>query len=141
VLGITSFRPFPVQALCEALGGDHPLGRLVVLERSLAPGSDGIVTADLRTALAAMDCRPHRAEDTIISTVIAGVGGRPVTRKSLRAMILAAERGELPPFSFLDLRAELAEAELARMRATRRSGPSAENVLRDLSVTAPGAQG
>jgi pyruvate ferredoxin oxidoreductase alpha subunit len=141
VLGITSFRPFPVQAVCEALGGDHPLRRLIVLERALAPGSGGIVTMDLRAALAVTDGRPHRASDTAISTVIAGLGGRPVTTKSLRAMLLAAERGELPPFSFLDLRTELAEAELARMRATRRSGPSAENVLRDLSVTAPGARG
>ncbi len=56
-------------------------------------------------------------------------------------MLIAAERGELPPFSFLDLRTELAEAELARMRATRKSGPSAENVLRHLSATAPGARG
>jgi pyruvate ferredoxin oxidoreductase alpha subunit len=133
-LGITSFRPFPAQAVCAELGGDHRLRHLIVLERALAPGSGGIVTADLRTALAVTDGRPHRAHDTIISTVIAGLGGRPVTTKSLRAMLTAAERGELPPFSFLDLRAELAEAELARMRATRRSGPSAENVLRDLSV-------
>jgi pyruvate ferredoxin oxidoreductase alpha subunit len=144
-LGITSFRPFPVQAVSEALGGDH-LRRLVVLERALAPGSGGIVTSDLRTALATAGDRSHRAEDPVISTVVAGLGGRAVTRNSLRAMLIAAERGELLPFSFLDLRTELAEAELARMRAPRRSGPSAENVLRDLSVTArrpqePSAQG
>jgi pyruvate ferredoxin oxidoreductase alpha subunit len=138
VLGITTFRPFPAQAVREALEDDHRLRRLIVLERALAPGSGGIVTADLRTALATADGRAPRAEDTIISTVIAGLGGRPVTRKSLRAMLIAAERGELPPFSFLDLRTGLAEAELARMRVTRRSGPSAENMLRDLGVTAAG---
>jgi pyruvate ferredoxin oxidoreductase alpha subunit len=137
-LGITTFRPFPAQAVREALGGDRRRRRLVVLERALAPGSGGIVTADLRMALAAADSGP-RDKDTIISTVIAGLGGRPVTRKSLRAMLLDAEHGELPPFSFLDLQPGLVQAELARMRATRRSGPTAENMLRDLGVTAPGA--
>jgi pyruvate ferredoxin oxidoreductase alpha subunit len=138
VLGITTFRPFPAQAVRDALAGDRHPRRLVVLERALAPGSGGIVTADLRMALAAADGGPN-SEHTIISTVIAGLGGRPVTRKSLRATLLHAERGELPPFSFLDLRVGLAKAELARMRATRRSGPTAENILRDLGVTAPGA--
>jgi pyruvate ferredoxin oxidoreductase alpha subunit len=56
-------------------------------------------------------------------------------------MLTSAEFGTLPPFSFFDLDTGLVKAELARMRATRRSGPTAENMLRDLSVTAPGAQG
>ncbi|HVT68686.1 MAG TPA: pyruvate ferredoxin oxidoreductase [Trebonia sp.] len=133
-LGITTYRPFPVEALRQALGGDR-LRRLVVLERALAPGSGGIVTADVRMALAAADGQPPRAEDTVLSTVVAGLGGRPVTARSLRDMLSSAARGELPPFSFLDLRPGLVEAELRRMRAVRRSGPSAENMLRDLGVT------
>ena len=135
VLGITTFRPFPVQAVRDALGFDDRLRRLVVIERALAPGSGGIVTADLRTALAAADGRPPRAEDTIISTVIAGLGGRAVTRSSLRHMITTAACGALPSLSFLDLDTGLVERELARMRATRRSGPMAENMLRDLGAT------
>ena len=54
-------------------------------------------------------------------------------------MLLDAKRGELPPFSFLDLQSGLVETELARMHATRRSGPTAENMLRALGVTASGA--
>jgi len=135
-LGITSFRPFPAQAVCAALGVDRRPRRLIVIERALAPGSGGIVTADVRAALAAADVSLPRAGDAIISTVVAGLGGRPVTRTSLRAMLLDAKRGELPPFSFLDLQPGLVQAELARMRATRRSGPTAENMLRDLGVTA-----
>jgi pyruvate ferredoxin oxidoreductase alpha subunit len=137
-LGITSFRPFPVQSVRAVLAGGCRPRRVIVLERALAPGSGGIVTADVRAALAA-DGRPARAGDAIISTVIAGLGGRPVTRKSLRAMLLDAKRGELPPFSFLDLQSGLVETELARMHATRRSGPTAENMLRALGVTASGA--
>jgi pyruvate ferredoxin oxidoreductase alpha subunit len=121
VLGITSFRPFPAAAVREALAGAR---RVVVLERALAPGSGGIVTADVRAAV---------DTDTDIRTVIAGLGGRAVTRKSLRGLLQA---GDLPPLSFLDLNTGLVEAEVARMSAARRSGPSAENILRDLGITA-----
>jgi pyruvate ferredoxin oxidoreductase alpha subunit len=127
VLGITSFRPFPDQAIREALnpGQQH----LVVLERALSPGTGGIVTADLRTALAGWSA-------PAISTVVAGLGGRAITKKSLRALLATAAAGDLEPFSFLDLDTSLVERELARMREMRRSGPSAENILRDLGVTA-----
>ncbi|HEY7262083.1 MAG TPA: hypothetical protein VH589_11425, partial [Trebonia sp.] len=77
-----------------------------------------------------------RSPETIISTVIAGLGGRAVTRKSLRRTLTSAAQGTLPAFSFLDLDRGLVAGELARMRATRRSGPSAENMLRDLGATA-----
>jgi len=123
VLGITTFRPFPAEAVREALRTVRQ--RIVVIERALAPGSGGIVTADIRTALAGR-LTPH------ISTVIAGLGGRAVTRKSLCALLQA----ELEPLTFLDLDTGLVDRELARMRAARRSGPSPENILRDLGITA-----
>jgi pyruvate ferredoxin oxidoreductase alpha subunit len=123
VLGITSFRPFPADAVRLALG-THTR-HVVVIERALAPGSGGIVTGDIQAALAAWDLR--------ISTVIAGLGGRAVTRRSLLSLL---KTSELPPLTFLDLNTGLVEAEVARMSATRRSGPSAENILRDLGITA-----
>jgi pyruvate ferredoxin oxidoreductase alpha subunit len=127
VLGITTYRPFPAQAVAQALSTTSR--HLVVLERALAPGTGGIVTADLRTALAG---RP----DLEISTVVAGLGGRAITSKSLRALLTEAAAGQLEPFTFLDLDTGLVDRELARMRATRRSGPSPENILRDLGITA-----
>ncbi len=126
-LGINTFRPFPADALRRAL---TPANRhLVVIERALAMGTGGIVTGDVQTALAGR----HEAR---ISTVVAGLGGRAVTRKSLRGMLTRAAAGELEPFSLLDLNTSLVERELARMSATRRSGPSPENILRDLGITA-----
>jgi pyruvate ferredoxin oxidoreductase alpha subunit len=127
VLGITAYRPFPAQAIAEALGPGNR--HLVVLERALAPGTGGMVTADLRLALAGR-------RDPQISTVVAGLGGRAITKKSLRALLTAAAAAELQPFSFLDLDTGIVDRELVRMRETRRSGPSAENILRDLGVTA-----
>jgi pyruvate ferredoxin oxidoreductase alpha subunit len=123
VLGITSFRPFPADAVRLALG--TRTRHVVVIERALAPGSGGIVTGDIRAALAAWDLR--------ISTVIAGLGGRAVTRKSLLSLL---QTSELPSLTFLDLNTTLVEAEVDRMSAARRSGPSAENILRDLGITA-----
>lgn len=121
VLGITTFRPFPADAVRAAL---TPARRIVVLERALAPGSSGIVTADIRAAV-------DQSRD--VATVIVGLGGRAVTRKSLRGLLT---RDELEPLTFLDLDTGLVERELARMSATRRSGPSPENMLRDLGITA-----
>jgi pyruvate ferredoxin oxidoreductase alpha subunit len=126
-LGVGTYRPFPADAINEALG---PRNRhLVVLERALAPGTGGIVTADLRTALAGR-------HSPGICTVVAGLGGRAVTTKSLRGMLTEAAAGRLEPLTFLDLDTGLVNRELARMRTTRRSGPSAENMLRDLGITA-----
>jgi pyruvate ferredoxin oxidoreductase alpha subunit len=126
VLGITTYRPFPAEAIRDAFGVMPR--HIVVLERALAPGTGGIVTADIRMALAGR-MAPH------LSTVIAGLGGRAVTKKSLRGLLTAAAAGELAPFSFLDLDTDLVDRELTRMRATRRSGPSPENMLRDLGST------
>jgi pyruvate ferredoxin oxidoreductase alpha subunit len=116
VVGITTFRPFPYDALRAAVGG---AARVVVLERAFSVGTGGIVTADVRTAI----------PDRPLHTVVAGLGGRPVTEASLRALLL---RDDLEPLTFLDLNTDLVERELRRRRESPRSGPTAENLLRDL---------
>jgi pyruvate ferredoxin oxidoreductase alpha subunit len=129
VLALKSFRPFPLDEIRDALGHAE---RVVVLEKALAPGIGGIVSANIRMALSGIQLHGY--------TVIAGLGGRSITRESLRALFEAAERDELEPLSFLDLDKELVERELERMRKKdgRPSGPHAENMLRDLGVV--GAQ-
>lgn len=92
VLGLTAFRPFPAAAIVAALG---PAKRIVVLERAFTAGVGGIVSADLAAALAAGGRELH--------TVVAGLGGRPVTRDSLREVVSAAFAGRLAPLTFLDL--------------------------------------
>lgn len=95
-VGVTSFRPFPFAAIRDALQGAK---RIVVLERALAVGNGGIVDAEIRTALKGLDIKDY--------TVIAGLGGRPITRKSLKAMLLQAFADELEPLTFLDLKKEM----------------------------------
>lgn len=123
VVGLTSFRPFPMAAVREAVGGAE---RLIVLERAFSVGVGGIVSADVHMAVAGLGQLHH--------TVIAGLGGRPVTRASLRRMLLEAVEGRLEPLTFLDLDRDLIDRELARVRARPRSGPAAENILRDVGV-------
>jgi pyruvate ferredoxin oxidoreductase alpha subunit len=73
--------------------------------------------------------------------VVAGLGGRPVTKRSLRTLLadVLAERLEPDRLTFLDLDRELVQRELERMSERRRSGPHAENILRDVGVVAAGS--
>lgn len=123
VLGITSFRPFPLHEVRAAL---QHARRVVVLERALAVGIGGIVSANVRMALSGISLHGY--------TVVAGLGGRPITKASLHRLFDDAIADRLEPLTFLDLNTELVERELRRVRERRRSGPSAENMLRDLGV-------
>ena len=125
VLGITSFRPFPLAAVAHAL---RRCKRFVVLEKSLAVGIGGIVATDVRMAVTGMGLKGY--------TVIAGLGGRSITKKSLHALFAKAGRGELEPVTFLDLDWQVVNKQLERERQRRRSGPVAENILRDIGVVA-----
>lgn len=124
-LAIKTFRPFPMDEVRAALEGAK---RVVVLEKALAAGRGGIVSADVRMALSGLRLDGH--------TVIAGLGGRPITGASLRRLFDDAVAGRLGPLSFLDLNWERIEAELERMEQGRRSGPHAENILREVGVVA-----
>jgi pyruvate ferredoxin oxidoreductase alpha subunit len=126
-LAIKSFRPFPLQRVRDALANAE---RVVVLEKALAVGVGGIVSANVRMALAGIHLRSY--------TVIAGLGGRPITKASLLGLFADAVADRLKPLSFLDMNWELVERELARMRASAASGPHAENILRDVGAVAAG---
>ncbi|WP_284740568.1 transketolase C-terminal domain-containing protein [Amycolatopsis sp. RTGN1] len=120
VLGLTCFRPFPADAVRAAIGHAR---RVVVLERAFEPGVGGIVTQNVVSAAPAAE----------IHTVVAGLGGRAITQDSLTRML---RTDRLPPLTFLDLDHSLIDRELGRFAAARRSGPTAENLLRDLGAVA-----
>jgi pyruvate ferredoxin oxidoreductase alpha subunit len=127
VVGITSFRPFPLDAVRAALAGAQ---RVLVLEKALAVGIGGIVSANVRMALTGLRLHGY--------TVIAGLGGRPITKASLHALFTDAAADRLQPLTFLDLDWELVNREVERMAGSRSSGPHAENMLRDLGAVAAG---
>ncbi len=125
VLGITSFRPFPLAAVRDAL---QHAQRVVVLEKSFSVGLGGIVANDVRSALSGIRLHGY--------TVIAGLGGRSITQTSLERVFLQAMRDELEPLTFLDMDWGLVERQLERERRGERSGPAAEAMLRDVGTVA-----
>jgi len=72
----------------------------------------------------------------LVHTVIAGLGGRAITKQSLHRVFAESVAGNLASVTFLDLDVEVVERVLAREREQRRSGPIAEGILRDLGVAA-----
>ncbi|CAD5370197.1 Pyruvate synthase subunit PorA [Rubrivivax sp. A210] len=125
VLGIHSFRPFPLAAVRAALQGAK---RVVVLEKSFSVGLGGVVSTDVRLALSGLDMQGY--------TVVAGLGGRAITKASLARTFAEAVADKLPPLSFMDLDWGIVNRQLQREASMRRSGPIAENLLRDVGTIA-----
>ena len=94
LVGLTSFRPFPFHALAEALKGAK---RVVILEKAFS--TEGMGIKDF--------------------TVIAGLGGRPITIASLREYLTNAMQENVERITFLDLETETIEKELSKERALR----------------------
>ena len=124
-VSICSFRPFPLDAAREALGRAK---RVVVIEKSLAVGLGGHLSDGVRKSLSGIVLNGY--------TVIAGLGGRPITRNSLHQLFRDAEQDELEQVTFLDLNADLVAYELAREAQARTSGPTAEAILRRVGTVA-----
>ncbi len=130
VLGIGCFRPWPKDEVREALGDAQ---RVVVLEKAFAVGAGGIVGQNTRDATRGL---PIEVYD-----VVAGLGGRPITRESLRGLFDDVLKGRIDPkhLHFLDLDFALVQRELERSRHGKRPGPHAEHMLRDIGTVASGA--
>ena len=125
VLGIQSFRPFPLAAVRAAL---QRARRVVVLEKSFCVGLGGVVSTDVRLALSGLQLHGY--------TVVAGLGGRAITKASLDRMLRDAAADLLQPLTFLDLDWRIVQRQLEREAQTRKSGPIAENLLRDVGTMA-----
>lgn len=100
---IRSYRPFPAEALRQAVGG---AGAVVVLDRAMSMGFQGILAADVKAALYDSPRRP------LVLGMLAGYGGREVTLNTVRTMVDRARKaldagqtGAEP--AFVGLKAEL----------------------------------
>ena len=131
-LGVTCFRPYPLEEIRAAL---QSAKRVIVLEKAFAVGLGGIVGQNVRLALSGLPVQVYDA--------VAGLGGRPITRRTLHTLVADVLEGRLEPdrLAFVDLDWKLVERELGRIATDRRSGPHAENVLRDVGVVAARAGG
>ena len=121
-VNITSFRPFPLEELRHELSEAK---RIVCLEKSLSPGLGGILASNVRMS--------RRGTGLPVYTVIAGLGGRPITRASLTDIFTRVISDDMDDLTFLDLNWTAVNEQLSRARGARHSGPIAENILRTLN--------
>lgn len=103
-LAVTCFRPWPLDEVRHALSR---ASTVIVLERAFAVGSGAILGTDVRLSVAGMAGR--------VIEVVAGLGGRPVSRASVRGLLddVLADRVKAHALHFLDLDQALVEHELA----------------------------
>ena len=127
---IRSSRPFPKDALREALKNAK---RVLVFDKSLAVGFGSMLASNVRWTMTGLE--------TPINAIIGGLGGRPITRKSLRRVFEQGIRSELEETHFLDLQHDIIARELDRERKQRRSGPMAENIVRSLGAARAASTG
>lgn len=123
VLSLVAFRPFPTAAVREALKNCK---RFIVLEKAFSVGIGGIVSSHIRAAM--------RGRKFICHELIAGLGGRDITKASLHDYLDKAIQDQVADTTFLDLDEDLVNAELSREEQNRNSGAVPENLLRDIQA-------
>lgn len=125
VVTLVSYRPFPVEALRDIL---KTAKHVVVIEKSVSVGLGGPLADNTDGALRNLDNRP------LLHSAIAGLGGRPITRASLKRLFHDAVHAPWEGPFFLDLNERVVGREIHRVRKVRRSGATAENILRQLAL-------
>jgi len=98
MLKITSYRPFPIAAIYDALKN---VGKIAVLDRALSLGS----YAPLASEIKAVFCGKKKAPK-VISSFVAGLGGRDITKHSVKEIFSLLTAKELHG-EFIDLKPEL----------------------------------
>ena len=87
LLKVRTFRPFPFEALRQALCG---VPKVAVVDRNLSFGHHGIFHAELKSALYGQPGAPR------VFGFVAGLGGRDITPQTLDEIIDTAQRLERP---------------------------------------------
>jgi pyruvate ferredoxin oxidoreductase alpha subunit len=101
LLKVRSYRPFPVQALRNAL---KDASVIAVIEKDVSIGSEAGLVTDLKAAFYNSNIR------TPIIGFTAGLGGRDITVKDIRKIVdkaQSARKGMQSEFEFLNLRTEI----------------------------------
>jgi len=96
VLKIRAFRPFPEEAIYEAL---KDVKNIVVFEKAISLGKGGILYDEVKTAFYGKKHQPK------ISGLIVGLGGRDIPKESIADGIAKGEKGEIKAV-FVDLKKE-----------------------------------
>jgi pyruvate ferredoxin oxidoreductase alpha subunit len=98
LIALGAFRPFPSRALAAAIG---QASRVVVFDRAIQVGVGGVLSGAVRRAMKGSPAPLH--------SVVAGLGGRPITEDSLASIVRQAHTGDLAELTFMDLRTDVIE--------------------------------
>jgi pyruvate ferredoxin oxidoreductase alpha subunit len=118
---LCSYRPFPLEALREALKGAK---RVIILEKNLATGLGGILASNTRMAL--------RGLNTPVNTIIAGLGGRPIPKNSLVRAFKQIEAAEVEEPHFLDMNWPAINEAINNRGLVKRRESETQRVLRSV---------
>jgi pyruvate ferredoxin oxidoreductase alpha subunit len=98
-------RPWPAQALCEALRGKRAVA---VIDQNLAPGKGGVLHGELASVLYGQPQAPP-----VLASFIGGLGGRDISAEEFYEIVAqtraAADSGRTPPPRLLYTEDELRE--------------------------------
>lgn len=103
LLKISALRPFPVQEIYNALKG---IPRIAVLDRALSLGSFAPLFSEIKALFFGKQKSPK-----VISSFIAGLGGRDITRESVKQIFRQLTQREVTG-KFIDLKPELLQEKL-----------------------------
>lgn len=99
VISIVSYRPFPTEAIIKATKNAE---KIIVVEKAFAVGIGGILSQEITLAL----------KDKQIVSVVAGLGGRAITKSLLSDCFTKKHNDET---IFLGLKRDVVDRELARV--------------------------
>lgn len=97
VLKIRAFRPFPKEAIYDALKN---VKNVIVMEKAISLGATGILYDEIKAALYGRTSQPK------VSGFIAGLGGRDIPKESIMKVIEKGE-AEVSDNVFVDLKENL----------------------------------
>ena len=120
---LVAFRPFPTEALRQALARARDV---IVIDKAVDVGMGGPLASNIAIALRELP------EPPAMHSAIVGLGGRPAPKASLHRLFRQATIQPWEGPHFLDLNERVVARELHRRSKTRRVGPAAEGVLKQL---------
>ena len=120
---LVAFRPFPTDALRQALARARDV---IVIDKAVDVGMGGPLASNIAIALREL------ADPPAMHSAIVGLGGRPVPKASLHRLFRQAAIQPWEGPHFLDLNERVVAREIHRRGKTRRVGPAAEGILKQL---------
>lgn len=120
IISLKSFRPFPYEAIKEAIGDTK---QVICVERAFSFGARGIICPEVKRAVEGTNCD--------VKTVVAGLGGRPIFGTTINGIVKDALAGKFKEeFTFFDVNADVLNSYTQKnLGISFDKGPLAQSVI------------